>query len=318
MAQSADSSTPSSVRCPVCGRGDTRHFADARDLEYFTTDETYRYRSCSSCRTVCLNDPPVDRLREIYPASYYSYVESGGSKSPVQRFKELLDARMFKRLLRQIPGEDLCVLDVGGGSGWLLDVLRRLSPRVTQTHEVDVDERAGEAAHARGHIFHCMRIEDFKSERQFDLILMLNLIEHVADPGAVLRAMVEALAPNGLILIKTPNTDSLDRRLFQNHNWGGFHCPRHWVLFTKAGFIDLAARCGLDCVSAKYTQAGWQWAASILAWMYRRKWIDASANKPLHTHRLFLPMSGVMAGFDFLRLPFAPTTQMLLTLKRAA
>jgi len=41
----------------------------------------------------------------------------------------------------------------------------------------------------------------------------------VRDPVAVLQKMSGMLAPDGLILIKTPNYDSLDARIFRHRNW---------------------------------------------------------------------------------------------------
>jgi 2-polyprenyl-3-methyl-5-hydroxy-6-metoxy-1,4-benzoquinol methylase len=304
--------------CPLGCSSDTRFFASARDLEYFTTPEKFRYDICCDCETVFLVAPPVDRLHEIYPTSYYSYAhgdEQSGSFE--ERIKEKLDLRMFRNLLDQVPGDALSVLDVGGGSGWLLTQIRNASDRVVETHEVDIDESARASAEKQGHHFHCTPIQDFAPGRRFDVIIMLNLIEHVADPAALLRSMRGILSERGVILVKTPNTDTLDRRLFQHRNWGGFHCPRHWVLFTMPGLRDLALRCGLETARASYTQGGPQWAASIMAWLYSRGLISMSAERIINNHPMFMVLAAFMAGFDMLRMPFAPTAQMVLIFKPA-
>ena len=184
-----------------------------------------------------------DRLAEIYPDTYYSF--SGGKLSPVERVKQWLDRRMFRKLLRGIKGESLAALDVGGGTGWLLSQARAVEPRLTRTAVVDLDASAAPGAEALGHEFHLGRIEEFDSNEKFDLILLLNLIEHVEDPVAVLAKMRALLAPGGQILVKTPNHDSLDARLFRHKSWGGYHCPRHWVIFTPESFARAAATAGL-------------------------------------------------------------------------
>lgn len=302
------------VQCPVCGAADSEPYAVARDVEYGTSDEAFRYARCPSCDCVFLERPPIDRLAEIYPPTYYSFA---GSDSLAVRIKERLDGRLFRRLLRRIPGERLAVLDVGGGSGWLLTLLRRLDPRVAETHEVDLDPAAGEAARAAGHVFHCMPVERFASDRRFDLILLLNIVEHLADPAAALRRLAAQLRPGGLMLVKTPNTDTLDRRLFQHANWGGYHCPRHWVLFTGPGFVRLAERCGLACVSLRYTQGAPQWVPSLLGLLVTRGLLRVSPARPLYRHPLFAPLAALMAAVDFARLPFARTAQMFVVLRRA-
>ena len=311
MLMSRDNGTPP---CPVCGQTEPSLFAKARDIEYRSADTTYRYLECSDCRTVFLERPPLDRLHEIYPKNYYSY-EADGQAGVLQRIKSHLDRRLFRKIFRDIPGDKLAALDVGGGWGWLLSLAKAVEPRLTETHEVDIDEAARERAEAAGHSFHCCRIEEFESDRQFDLALLLNLIEHVSDPRAVLTATARMLSPGGRMLIKTPNTDTWDRRLFQHRNWGGYHCPRHFVLFTKDGLTRLAHECGLEVVSATYTQGGPQWAPSILGVLAERGLASVTPERPMYKHPLYGPLLAVGAAIDFVRMPFAPTAQMFLQLK---
>jgi SAM-dependent methyltransferase len=304
------------ISCPACGGADTTFFARARDVEYHTSDEAFEYRRCRGCEAVFLPSPPTDRLAEIYPPSYYS-LRSGGRMTFALRMKQRLDARLFRTILSEIPGERLTVLDAGGGTGWILTVIREADRRVRETHEVDLDESARSEAEAAGHFFHRGRIEDFDSDQRFDLIVLLNLIEHVADPGAVLRSMAGLLSDDGRLLIKTPNTDTLDLRLFRHRNWGGFHAPRHWVLFNRRNLLALAEQSGLACVWTRYTQGAPQWTNSLLAWLAGRGLVEVSAARPMHTHPLHAPLLAATAAFDFLRRPFMPTAQMFVLLKRA-
>jgi hypothetical protein len=101
--------------------------------------------------------------------------------------------------------------------------------------------------------------------------------------------------PTGVILIKTPNVDTLDCRLFRNHNWGGFHCPRHFVLFNRQSFEDLGRRCGLRVVNAGYTQGAPQWASSILGWLGLKGSIKVCADRPLHTQPVYPFVPGIAA-----------------------
>jgi SAM-dependent methyltransferase len=308
--------TGSAPSCPVCQTSGVRFFARARDVEYYSSDRLFTYLACDSCGSVYLDSPPIDKLPEIYPANYYSYRPRAGSRSFVEKAKECLDARLFKNLLSQITGEKINILDVGGGSGWLLTLIRKLSQRIDQTHEVDVEEGARSAAEAAGHIFHSCRIEDFVFSGTFDLILMLNLIEHVADPERVLRSMSKLLSPGGLILIKTPNVDTLDCRIFRHHNWGGFHCPRHFVIFNQESLLNLARRCGLTELRVSYTQGAPQWACSILGWLGINGWINVSRERPLYIHPLYPIVCAFCAAFDFIRAPFMRTAQMFVVFRR--
>ena len=154
---------------------------------------------------------------------------------------------MLRRVLRDVQGagDELSALDIGGGTGWLLDAAKASDARVTKTQVVDIDPAAGARAEGAGHRYWLGPVENFATDERFDLVLMLNLIEHVSRPDAVLSKARELLTRDGRILIKTPNFDSLDARLFRHRSWGGYHTPRHFVLFTKDSLSGLARASGL-------------------------------------------------------------------------
>ncbi len=298
--------------CLACSAPDAVLWATATDGEYRTTADLFRYLRCRRCDALFIDPVPRDRLAAIYPPNYYSFADPG--QSWVQRIKRRLDARLFRRLLGQLPGDTLSVLDVGGGAGWELSWLRELDTRVRATQIVDLDPGAEQAARRSGHEYFCGRIEDYETERRFDFILLLSIIEHVEDPGAVLRKMRRLLTPGGVALIKTPNTDSLDARLFRHRNWAGYHCPRHWVLFTRESFRRLAERCGLNVREFAYTQGAPFWAGSILFGLFPRA---ITADRPVHRHPLFGPLSAAFAASDLLRKPLSKPSQMFFTLGRS-
>jgi SAM-dependent methyltransferase len=302
--------------CPACGASSDRQlYGRFRDEEYFTSAELFDYWLCGACRTVFLHPLPLTRLREIYPPNYYSFAPQAGA-GLVQRVKRWLDTRQFRAVLRRIPGAELRVLDVGGGNGWLLDLLRDIDPRVRHTQIVDLDPGAAEQARAKGHEYACQRVEEFSSERRFNLVLLMNLIEHVESPRRLLTNMARLLAPGGMVLLKTPNVDALDARLFRGSYWAGLHVPRHWVLFTRESFKRALAGTGLRIREFAYTQGAPFWAASVLAAWKRRDWVELSRERPTFYHPAFAPLAAAFAAFDLLRAPFARTSQMSILLER--
>ena len=228
--------------CPICNGTNTTPHAVAEDVEYFTSAQKFSYDRCNDCAVLFVSPMLYDKLDEIYPKNYYSFV-AAGSTGLVQKVKQALDRRMFRAVARQIPGEKLAALDIGGGSGWLLDAVKAVDPRVTTTQVVDIDPGAKAAAERAGHRYFLGPVEQFESEEKYDLILMLNLIEHVRRPDEVLAKARSLLTPDGLLLIKTPNYDALDARIFRHRSWGGYHAPRHFVLFDRHSFArDLGIR----------------------------------------------------------------------------
>ena len=113
--------------CPLDGNPHTVHHAKVRDIEYATMPgQTFDIHRCPSCDVLFIHPMPVDRLGEIYPKTYYSFV--GKQKNLVTYIKEWLDSLYFRRIMAAMPGDKLSAIDVGGGDGWLLDVLKNAIP----------------------------------------------------------------------------------------------------------------------------------------------------------------------------------------------
>jgi 2-polyprenyl-3-methyl-5-hydroxy-6-metoxy-1,4-benzoquinol methylase len=284
----------------------------AKDYEYFSVEDEFTYYGCADCKTIFIHPIPVEQLKKIYPANYYSFVNK--PKNAVVRLKEWLDKRFFKKILKQLPAQPIHVLDVGGGTGWMLDVLKKTDKRISFTQVVDIDEKAKSIAEEKGHAYFEGTIETFTTDKLFHLVLMLNLVEHVANPLSVLQKAGSLLAPGGIIVIKTPNTVSWDARLYKRSYWGGLHCPRHWVIFSEKSFRILLGSTQLKIKKLEYTQGAPFWAFSIIAALYRKRMVRISAQKPIIFHWLFAPLSAIFAVFDFVRKPFAKTSQMFILL----
>ena len=304
-------SVPAPPPCPVCGDPGGFVWTVARDVEYETTADTFSYWHCEPCDVLFIDPVPRDRLAEIYPPSYYSY--AGGDdalasgRNVVTRTKAALDRRAFRKLLAQVGTPSPRILDVGGGTGDIAAGLVAASDGRASATVVDFDPATVEVARGRGLGAVAARIEKFETDERFDLVLMLNLIEHVDDPVAVMRRAARLLAPGGVVWIQTPNWHSLDARLFRRHSWAGLHCPRHWVLFSRPGLERALGRAGLEPERIAYTQAGAFWAASVLARVRRR--VPGRGGTPLVRDRLFLPLAAIGAGFDFLTARLRPTSQ---------
>ncbi|MBF0528722.1 MAG: class I SAM-dependent methyltransferase [Deltaproteobacteria bacterium] len=77
----------------------------------------------------------------------------------------------------------------------------------------------------------------------FDAVTFFHVIEHLADPKASLIEAVRILKPGGLIVIETPNIDSLWFRIFKNR-WQPLEFPTHFNFFNPASIAELAKSVG--------------------------------------------------------------------------
>ena len=154
------------------------------------------------------------------------------------------------------PLEGKRVLDVGCGAGLLTEALARLGARATgidaspeviavaedhaATMALDIDYRAGD-------------VQDL--EGQFDLITAMEVIEHVAEPAAFVHALARRLAPDGLLIMSTPNATGWSKLLMITVAEGLGRIPRGTHQFDK--FIAperlklLLSDAGIKCVDVE-------------------------------------------------------------------
>jgi 2-polyprenyl-3-methyl-5-hydroxy-6-metoxy-1,4-benzoquinol methylase len=104
------------------------------------------------------------------------------------------------------------LLDIACGDGMMTAMFAREFDRV-----VGVDANGEHLAKARARVpaaeFHESLIEDFDTGERFGTVTMLDLLEHVEDPVAVLRKAAGFLQPGGVLIVHVPNAYAINRRL---------------------------------------------------------------------------------------------------------
>ncbi len=142
-------------------------------------------------------------------------------------------------------------LDVGCGAGLLTEPLARLGATATGL-DAAPENAAVAAAHAAAQglaiTYRAGGIEALAGER-FDLVVSMEVIEHVADPRAFVAGLAAALAPGGLLLLSTPNRTALSRLALITLGEGLGQVPRgthDWAKFlTPDELSALVADAGL-------------------------------------------------------------------------
>lgn len=223
------------------------------DFEYETTYSEIQYLQCQACDLIFPRElPVVEALPTIYPGNYYAFSETEHENPTVRRARNWMGRRKMRTYAELLPSGPTQVLEIGCGDGRMLDILRRSSPSDWAFSGLDWSDDAAARCRAKGYDARAANVEQLDEpdwKEKFDLILMSQVIEHVRYPRNVLERIWCILKPGGVISIETPDINAWDFRVFHNRYWAGYHIPRHFFIFSKANFSELAAGVGYEIVS---------------------------------------------------------------------
>jgi 2-polyprenyl-3-methyl-5-hydroxy-6-metoxy-1,4-benzoquinol methylase len=260
------------VQCCVCEREDAAKIGAGRDYEYRTSDDVFAAVQCNSCGLVYLNPrPEISEFETIYPPSYHAFDFAAEDYGIVYKIRSRLEAKRLSSWCANLP-DDARILDVGCGDGFHLNLLKQYGEKSWTLEGIDLDKRAVEMARKTGLKIHLGTIEDLDlPENYYDLAFMIQTVEHVEKPDAILRAEKRILKPGGKLVIVTDNTDSIDFGLFKKSYWGGYHFPRHWNLFNRKSLTKLAEKVGFEVADLTTQVSPVNWVYSIHNWLVDRR-----------------------------------------------
>ncbi|TMC54756.1 MAG: class I SAM-dependent methyltransferase [Chloroflexi bacterium] len=162
-----------------------------------------------------------------------------------------------QRLLR-LCGSPRTVLDVGGSSGYLASELAKRGARVVV---IDNDPQAVAEARQAGvdaHVVDITREDPPETPGGYEAALLGDVLEHLADPAAVLRRLRPFVAPGGRLVASVPNGANWALRLSLlagrwNYTDRGLLDRTHLRNFTRRTFLDTLRAGGFEVVETDVT-----------------------------------------------------------------
>ncbi|HIK52986.1 MAG TPA: class I SAM-dependent methyltransferase [Oscillatoriales cyanobacterium M59_W2019_021] len=306
-----------SVKCGVCGSDDRTPYAEGKDYEYGTSDDTFHIDRCNICGNLYLNPRPVrEELSCIYPPNYYAYNYDSSINPIALKAKEFLDRRKAKNWLKYVTAdlEKLNFLDVGCGNGRYLQMLHRLGVPKSQLYGIEMSEGAITSLQNEGYNGYYGRLEDVENqlpENTFDLIVLLQVIEHVEFPKQTVQTLSRLLRSGGILVLETPNTQSWDANLFRLGYWGGYHFPRHWNLFDRPTLNRLVTAAYLQVKDIQFLPSPAFWILSYHhaiadKWQNQKlaNWFDPLQNLPLLSFFTAIDLVRAKLGFSTSNIQF--------------
>lgn len=151
------------------------------------------------------------------------------------------------------PTGTIKLLDVGCGSG---QFLQAIAERGHEVWGIDFDPVSVQRARDRGLArVSCQSLDDFTaahSGERFQYVTAFDVIEHLADPAAVLKTLHQMLDPGGTLSMTVPNR----RRLLANQMTSDFP-PHHFFRFDEASLRATLQATGFTEVRTHVGQFGY-------------------------------------------------------------
>ncbi|HEX8203770.1 MAG TPA: methyltransferase domain-containing protein [Isosphaeraceae bacterium] len=239
------------LACPLCGA--TARLAP-ESLPGYQEPATFDLATCATCDVAFIPASDVDPgplYERIYAQvecipgyeRYHRY--SRGvlkAKDPLHYLAQAED--MYWAVAEYLAGAGAerapRIIEVGSGIGYLTYALARRGFDVTG---IDLAESAvTRARRAYGDLYECADVADLAraASRRYDLVIMTEVIEHVADPEGLLAALGPILSPGGEILVTTP-----DKSYYPpDAVWETEPPPVHLWWFSETALRFLARRVG--------------------------------------------------------------------------
>jgi len=210
--------------CPACAAGASHARGEKNGL---------RISSCASCRTLY-----ADHLNGAGGGQDYdNYYHEANLSVP-----DFIDRRLDEIIAGFAPflrGRRL--LDVGSGAGSILQAARRAG---WDAEGLEVSRPAVEYTRRAGFKVFCGELAEAKYPADyFDVVTASEVLEHVAEPQAMLDEIVRLLRPGGLFWGTTPHGRGLSARLL-GMKWSTVSPPEHLQLFSLGGLRGMLERAG--------------------------------------------------------------------------
>lgn len=227
-------------RCRLCGCGELKLYYTQGDRDQ------YEYYRCPRCGLVNYDlSGGLDQGK--YAERYLDPRDEDHRSNRLQT----QSYRFLKSSLAE-PGR---MLEVGCGNGRLMMLAREDGWKV---RGLELSDFLAESV--RQHLGVDVDVADFlgyQSQREYDLVVLRHVLEHLPDPLAAMRKIRSLLSVGGHALLEFPNIEGLDPKLKRFLHRTGIHrreyppdyVPGHCNEFCKASFELLLRKTGFDLQS---------------------------------------------------------------------
>lgn len=230
------------VNCPIC-KGNNYEVV-YQDLPLERT--TVKLVKCINCSSVYIN-PRLTHDKLMFQYSDAEYLDNYYVNLVKPKLRRSRMVCSLYGSLIQKKKKNGRILDFGCGAGLLSSNL------ITNGFEVtsfDIGETNKKYAKEFSNISVQDVLDPAKYQNYFDVVAMVEVIEHLENPVETLAFVKSLLKDDGIIFITTPNYNSL-QRLIQGKNWKAIVPQGHLIYFTERTLRTALKKSGLTLLEFK-------------------------------------------------------------------
>lgn len=251
------------MECPICGNNEGNEVFKVKEMQMGLREE-FEYVECSNCGCLFIKEIP-ENISKYYDMDYAPhnhqdtlfdkiskkffglYIANNPIIKSIFDNKVTLTTKFWNSLVdKKLINLDSQILDVGCGDGNFLNVLKKGGFKNLTGFDLFIDDENM----LEGIDIYKSSLEEFKSNKKFDLITSNHSFEHMDNQLTNLKCFENLVNDDGLIVIRIPIKSDF---FWKNYgvNWLQIDAPRHFFLHTIKSFKILCSQTNLKVIDIK-------------------------------------------------------------------
>lgn len=199
--------------------------------------------------------PKLEELGRYYESdAYISHTDSNNNlMDKAYQFVKGYAIKKKIRLINSFGTDEKNILDIGCGTGDFLVACKKngwsvfgIEPNAG-ARDLTLKKLIENSSSVENNIVEKLEnlFNDETAVRQFDVITMWHVLEHVPNLSEYIQHLEKLLKPNGVLLVAVPNFKSHDANYYKEF-WAAYDVPRHLSHFSRRSIKLLFDKVGMN------------------------------------------------------------------------